>query len=165
MKAKRTVLQQKLRLCEGVKEQEKNLEKLKLEQEFSETVAEEEVYETAVHEDESQLPSRPPLESLDVLNYYLQDEGGPRRSPIITTSPLATHPTSVQHRPEASHTPTPSTSPVSSASPNTAVDIPYESANTTFTFPRPRPAAEIRAFIKGKKIRAQRSLWLSPGRQ
>ena len=125
----------------------KTIEKLKLEQEFSETVTEEEFYETAVYEDESQLPSQSPLESLDVLNYYLQDEGAPRRSRIITTSPLGTHPTSVQHRPEASRTPTPPTSPVSSASPNTAVDIPPEnaqprdeSANTAFTFPQPRPA-------------------------
>ena len=165
IKAKRAGLQQKLRFCETVREQEKTLEKLKLEQEFSETVAEEEVYETAAHEDESQLPSpRPPLESLDVLNYYLQDEGAPRRSPIITTSPLATHPTSVQHRPAASRAPTPPTSPVSSASPNTAVDIPPgnaqprdESANTTFTFPQPRPAetprpaAEILTSIQPKK--------------
>ena len=194
IKAKRAVLQQKLRFCEAVKEQEKTLEKLKLEQEFSETVAEEEVYETAVHEDESQLPSRPPLESLDVLNFYLQDEGAPRRSSLtaiqpstssatqtvrVTISPLASHPTFVQHRPEASRTPTPRTSPVSSTSPNTAVDDPPgnaqprdESASITFTFPQPRPAETpspslkyLRAFSQGKKIRAQRSLWLSPDQQ
>ena len=75
IKAKKAVLQERLKFTDVIKEQAKNLTKLKLEQELSETLAEEAIYEAEVGEESVILPMpNLPEDSSTTLHRFLDSE-------------------------------------------------------------------------------------------
>ena len=75
IKAKKAVLQERLKFTDAIKEQEKVLDKLELEQELSETMAEDAIYEAELTE-ESLIPPLPqlPRDSCATLNRFLDSK-------------------------------------------------------------------------------------------
>ena len=72
VEAKHAALEQKIKFSDAVEEQQRVLKKLKLQQEFSETIAEEAVHEEALsideHQfecDETELPKETPEQLID----------------------------------------------------------------------------------------------------
>ena len=75
IKAKRAVLEQKLFFSHTIKEQEKTLTKLKLQQELSETMAEEAVYgEALTAECEGDSPPQSPMGFVSIVDSSLYDQ-------------------------------------------------------------------------------------------
>lgn len=64
--AKRAVLEQRLRFSNSVKDQEKALAKLKIQQELSETLAEEAVYRVAFNEEYQESEGIPTLDQMEM---------------------------------------------------------------------------------------------------
>ena len=75
IKARRAVLEQKLFFSDTIKEQEKTLAKLKLQQELSETMAEEAVYaEALTTESEDDSPPQSPRGFVSTIDGFLYDQ-------------------------------------------------------------------------------------------
>ena len=76
--AKRAMLKQRLRFSDSVKDQEKALAKLKIQQELSETLAEEAVYRVAFDEEnqesEGESDQHLPTGSGSIINTFLHDQ-------------------------------------------------------------------------------------------
>ena len=119
IKAKRAVLQERLKFTDVIKEQEKTLTKLKLEQELSETLAEEAIYEAEVIE-ESAISPMPylPTEPSTILHRFLNSEPSPSMLVHRTTPPYPTTPTQPA-QPEIPTTPPHPTTPSQPAHPTT----------------------------------------------
>ena len=98
IKARRAVLEQKLFFSDTIKEQEKTLAKLKLQQELSETMAEEAVYaEALTTESEDDSPPRSPRGFVSIIDSFLYDQeticiaNDPPLSPVsvpVTQAPV-----------------------------------------------------------------------------
>ena len=96
--ARRAVLEQKLFFSDTIKEQEKTLAKLKLQQELSETMAEEAVYaEALTTESEDDSPPRSPRGFVSIIDSFLYDQeticiaNDPPLSPVsvpVTQAPV-----------------------------------------------------------------------------
>ena len=98
VKARRAALEQKLKFSDEIEEQQKNLNKLKLQQELSETLAEEAVYEEALKSEERplechgiELPKETPEQMFErFMNHRLDDPAHLTATnlspPVINTS-------------------------------------------------------------------------------
>ena len=79
VKAKRAALEQRIKYNDAIQEQQSKLNKLKLQQALSETIAEENVYEEAVL-DESPREENLPCDKDDVMERFLKSQ------PVISTA-------------------------------------------------------------------------------
>ena len=159
IKAKRAVLQERLKFTDVIKEQEKSLTKLKLEQELSETLVEEAIYEAEVNEESIAEPlSHLPKDPSTTLHRFLNCEEAPNTlpDPLLATSTSKTHNVIITNYPTSLPTTT-SVSFGTTLNPNVTIDsvgqrsptphpvastlTPAANTWTTFTSFTPRMAA------------------------
>jgi hypothetical protein len=94
IKAKKAVLQERLKFTDVIKEQEKTLSKLKLEQELSETLAEEAIYEAEIIEEPiiSPMPNLPKDPSTTLRRFLNSEPSSHVLAPQPTQSTTPMYP-------------------------------------------------------------------------